>query len=269
MFIEEKLLLIDADSIYFKAAYRVFDKDSQKLRPAWKVAIRKAIKAQMHMIMGDNESSTYQVAVKGKNNFRNAIAPTYKKNRKEQPDGMKEALNYGHGYMLGAYDAIESTGMEADDLCAIWAHEAREAGIEFVIVGIDKDLLQIPGDHYNFDKRTKRTISKDEGHLLLMQQCLTGDSTDNIPGIRGIGPKKAEKLLTGIPKSYRWAKVKQTWKEHGAGNPSLSRALLTMLTQFEEEDVIRNLFERKALLREPDVHEESPSKDESISGLPE
>ena len=75
-----------------------------------------------------------------------------------------------------------------------------------------------------------------------MIQCLTGDNIDNIPGIKGIGPKKAEKILAGVPKYRRWNRVKAAWRQHKAGNPSLSRALLEMLTSFDEEKVRRDIF---------------------------
>ena len=68
--------------------------------------------------------------------------------------------------------------------------------------------MQIPGDHYNFVKKTHQFIDDDEAHLKLMLQCLTGDGTDNIPGIKGVGAKTAEKILKGIPMERRWNRVR-------------------------------------------------------------
>jgi len=64
-------------------------------------------------------------------------------------------------------------------------------------VSIDKDLKQVPGWYFNPDKPENGMEWIDEwtGHFNFYKQLLTGDKVDNIPGIRGIGPKKAEKLL--------------------------------------------------------------------------
>ena len=133
--------------------------------------------------------------------------------------------------------------------------------IDYFVVGIDKDLLQIPGNHYNFVKRELRFVDDDEAHLLLMRQCLTGDSADNIPGIRGIGPKKADKLLSGVPKERRWNRVRAAWRAHKAGNPELSLRLLQMLTSFEELEVARNQFKRQTPISKPDVLEREEGQD--------
>ena len=142
--------------------------------------------------------------------------------------------------------------MEADDLVAIWASEARANEDAYVVVGIDKDLKQIPGNHYNFVKKEHVFIDDDQAHLLLMTQCLTGDNSDNIPGIKGIGPKKAEKILAGIPLERRWSRVKAAWRAHNAGDPSMSLRLLTMLKSMEELDEISS----ETTVSEPNVRGE-------------
>ena len=242
MFIDEPILLVDADSIFFRAAYVVFDRKKEKLKVNWKKDVRKIIDQTMRSIQAEFSSNIFKVGIKGRNNFRKDIYSKYKTNRPDLHEDMKTALTYGHEHMKDKYDAVESEGMEADDLVSIWAHEAREMDLPYVVVGIDKDLLQIPGDHYNFVKCERQTISEDVGNYKLMIQCLTGDNTDNIPGIKGIGPKKAEKILAGVPKYRRWNRVKAAWRQHRAGNPYLSRALLEMLTSFDEEKVRRDKF---------------------------
>jgi DNA polymerase-1 len=61
---------------------------------------------------------------------------------------------------------------------------------------VDKDLLQIPGKMYNPVKKTFHWTTPEQGWHLFLTQWLTGDSTDGYPGLKGIGPKKAEKLIT-------------------------------------------------------------------------
>ena len=231
------LALVDADSIYFRAAFVTKKKNE----------IRKNIDHVMNEIEREVmkthfEDIDWMVAVKGRGNFRKDLYPDYKKNRKPQPDDMKEALNYGHQYMVDKYKAVMADGMEADDLVSIWAYEAREMAQPYTIVGLDKDLLQIPGMHYNFSKRTHCEVGDEEGYQSLMLQCLTGDGTDNIPGIKGVGPKKASKILAGIPSNRLWPRVRAAWRSHNAGNPELSWRLLAMLKSWEEfEDVKREV----------------------------
>ena len=237
------LTLIDADSIYFRQACVTKNKKD----------IRRGIDHVMNEIKRECLSDQLMVAVKGHGNFRKDLYPKYKANRKPQPDDMKEALTYGHDYMCKKWDAVMADGMEADDLVSIWAYEAREAEAAYVIAGIDKDLLQIPGDHYNFAKRTHQFIDDDAGDLNLALQCLTGDGTDNIPGIRGVGPKTAAAILRGIPMPRRWNRVRAAWRQHGAGNPELSRSLLKMLTSWEEYEGIKDRIASQTSVSQQDV----------------
>ena len=237
------IALIDADSIYFRVAYKT--KKKNEIR---KNIDSMMIEIQAACIMPDE----MKVAVKGRGNFRKDIYPEYKANRKDLEPEMKEALTYGHQHMVKNWNAVEADGMEADDLVAIWASEARENEDAYVVVGIDKDLKQIPGNHYNFVKKEHCFIDDDEAHLLLMTQCLTGDNSDNIPGIKGIGPKKAEKILSGIARDRRWGRVKAAWRANGSGDPSVSLQLLTMLKSMEEFNEISS----KTSVSEPNVGSE-------------
>tara|TARA_R110000823_G_scaffold80830_1_gene183901 strand:+ start:2401 stop:3222 length:822 start_codon:yes stop_codon:yes gene_type:complete len=253
---EKPYLLIDADSIYFKAACITKNKKE----------INKIIDNLMLEIDSKFFSSETKVAVKGFKNFRYEVYDKYKSNRPDLDKKLKDALSHGYSHMINKYDAIPANGMEADDLVAIWAYEAREMEIPYVVVGIDKDLLQIPGHHYNFNKLTYRFIDDDEAHKLLMIQCLTGDRSDNIPGIKGIGPKKAEKILEGVKTDAMWRYVKKAWSDHNAGDPKISLRLLSMIKTWEEYESIKSSIqtetteceqdtgsEREEVLQEPSV----------------
>jgi len=98
--------------------------------------------------------------------------------------------------------------MEADDLLAIWNTE--KPGI---IVSIDKDLLQVPGLHFNTRNKEYTNVTEDEGSLLLHTQVLMGDSVDNITGLKGIGKVKAAKVMEGVPVSQHLSAVKSFWQK--------------------------------------------------------
>jgi 5'-3' exonuclease len=113
--------------------------------------------------------------------------------------------------------AIESTGREADDLLRIWAGECRAVGREFVICSIDKDLKMIPGMHYNMNRDEMEEISEQTAMQHYYCQLLSGDPTDNIPGLPGIGPKTAPKLVAHCVKETEFQEVivERYFQEYG------------------------------------------------------
>ena len=220
----EPLIFVDADSLYFRICFKTKKKNE----------IRKYINAHLDEIHGDNMMGQMLIAVKGYGNWRKNYYPDYKANRPELDDDMKRALTYAHSYLVNKKKAIMADGMEADDLVSIWAHEAMKEDKPYVIAGIDKDLLQIPGNHYNYVKKEHQFIDTDQAHYNLMKQCLIGDSSDNIPGIKGIGPKKAEKIFGDAKPKRLWTLVRAAWKLHNAGDPKISYNLLKMLSSFDQ-----------------------------------
>jgi len=139
-------------------------------------------------------------------NFRNDIYPLYKANRDAPPPELVPQF----GLIREATEAfclpsIELGGYEADDLIATYARFAVERGEEVVIVSSDKDLMQLvrPGVRM-FDPMKSKPIGPDEvfekfgvsPDKVVEVQALAGDSTDNVPGVPGIGIKTAAQLIT-------------------------------------------------------------------------
>jgi 5'-3' exonuclease len=252
-------MLVDADSIFFKVAYGA--NSESDLRKNYDHFCRKmelTVKNKLSNLFDEDETFNTYYAVKGNGNFRKDLYKEYKSHRPSLDQDIKDKLNFLHRYSIDN-GAIAADGMEADDLVAIWAYEARENEDQYVICGIDKDLLQIPGNHYNYGKDTWQFIDDDEGHLRLMLQCLTGDNADNIPGLKGIGPKKAEKILQGIPEKRRWNRVKAAWRGHGGSLKQLdvSYQLLKMLTSWKEYDDIRtHLYGEATVSEQHDVSQQ-------------
>ena len=121
--------------------------------------------------------------------FREQESSSYKTNRTDmrRPEHLEECKQY----LLKHYDAECRPGeYEADDLMAINQDSST------IICSIDKDLLQVPGRHFNFLKGEHKEITEEEGLRNLYSQILTGDSTDGIKGIHGVGPVTAKKILS-------------------------------------------------------------------------
>ena len=133
--------------------------------------------------------------------FRNDIYPEYKANRAEPPEDLRPqfALVRDATRAFGV-PSIEMLGYEADDLIATYARLAREAGARVTIVSSDKDLMQLVNDHVDMlDTMKLKTIARDQviekfgvpPEKVVDVQALAGDSTDNVPGVPGIGVKSA------------------------------------------------------------------------------
>ena len=264
-------ILVDADSIFFKVAYgATSESDLRKKYDSFCRKLELTVKDKLCNPFDEDETATTYYAVKGTGNFRKDLYDKYKSNRPNLDQDIRDKLNFLHRYAI-TNGAIPADNMEADDLVCIWAYEAREAEDQYVICGIDKDLKQIPGNHYNYGKDTWDFIDDDTGHYNLMLQCLTGDNTDGIPGLKGIGPKKAEKILKDTPKERRWNRVKAAWRGHGGNLKQLevSYKLLRMLTSWEElNDIRTHLSGEAAIGKQHDVPQQS-DKAEAVHRLSE
>ena len=137
--------------------------------------------------------------------FRNRIYDAYKANRREMPDDLRPQLEHVR-QAATAFDIcqIELQDFEADDLIATYARHAVEAGAKVTILSSDKDLMQLVGDNVMMrDPMTDRPIGEAEVRekfgvgpdKVIEVQALCGDSTDNVPGVPGIGVKTAAELI--------------------------------------------------------------------------
>jgi len=216
---DTRYVFVDGDSILFRATYGDDVKDS---------TMRERYLDRLSYIRTHTFADELFVAVKGFGNFRQQIDPEYKSQRKELDEETKRRLNMIHAFAV-EHGAIQSDGWEADDQVRAWAWEATETGIEWVIAGIDKDLLQIPGTHFNYGGTEKKPLEEDEkwkfitpeeGDFRFACQLLTGDTIDNIKGITRVGPVKAGKalsdksrkeMMTTIMEMYQ-AEFKNDWQ---------------------------------------------------------
>lgn len=177
--------LVDGDMMCYRIAFACKDETEG-------VAIKTMATFLEDVLMSQLDLNNWEVFLTGKGNFRNEIAVTvpYKGNRKdvEKPAHLDMLRNY----LVTAWSAVISEGEEADDLISI---RATQLGDEAIIVSLDKDFDQVQGWHYNFVKQKKYYVSAEEGQRFFYKQILMGDKADNIVGIKGVGPVKAEKML--------------------------------------------------------------------------
>ena len=186
--------------------------------------------------------------------FRNDIYPEYKANRSAPPEDLVPQF----GLIRQATRAfnlpcIEMEGFEADDLIATYARLAEAAGASTTIVSSDKDLMQLVTDHVTmYDTMKDRQIGASEvvekwgvgPDKMIDMQSLTGDSTDNIPGVPGIGPKTAAQLLDTFGDLdtllERAGEIKQNKRRENliefADQARLSRQLVTLRTDVPVTD---------------------------------
>jgi DNA polymerase I len=137
--------------------------------------------------------------------FRNKIYPDYKAHRPPAPDDLIPQFSMIRD-AVRAFDlpCLEQGGFEADDLIATYAREASSRGATATIVSSDKDLMQLVDDRVTmYDTMKDRRIGVPEviekfgvpPDKVVEVQALAGDSTDNVPGVPGIGIKTAAQLI--------------------------------------------------------------------------
>ena len=138
-------------------------------------------------------------------NFRNEIYSDYKGNRSDAPDDLIPQFDYIRKSVLAFnLPSIEMLNYEADDLIATYVEQILDEGAKVTIVSSDKDLMQLFKKKVRiYDPMKNKFISNDDvinkfgvgPDKVIDVQSLAGDSTDNIPGVPGIGVKTAAELI--------------------------------------------------------------------------
>ena len=135
----------------------------------------------------------HYLVVSGRDNFRKVLYPDYKAGRREKPPlyvPLMDKLEESNASRWCKHDQLE-----ADDLLGIMLTNGRVKNP--ILCSIDKDLLGVPGWHYNWNKDDwPRGVTQAEADFHWLVQLLMGDSTDNIEGMKGIGIAKAQKLAS-------------------------------------------------------------------------
>lgn len=176
--------LIDSDILVYRVGFASEDVTEESI-VKWR--LNDMISRMLDAVEADD--FTCYLTSTDKSNFRFAIYPEYKAQRKAPKPKHYDFLRQ---VLVEEYDAEVVYGIEADD--ALGQAQTKDT----IIASIDKDLDMVPGWHYNFVKERKYLISDLEAYRSFYWQVLVGDkASDNIEGCPGIGKVKATKYLEG------------------------------------------------------------------------
>lgn len=204
----EHLFLIDGSGFLFRAYFAGMGQRRPQMTRSDGTPVNAVYvyTRMMLKLVGDTDADYVAVIFdKARKTFRNDIYPEYKAHRPDPPEDLipqfqlvrdaTEAMNV---------PAVQMENYEADDLIATYATQAAERGMDVTIVSSDKDLMQLVNDRVSlWDGMKEKTIGRDEviekfgvgPERVVDVQSLAGDSTDNVPGVQGIGIKTAAELI--------------------------------------------------------------------------
>ncbi len=207
----EKLLLLDGHSLAYRAFYAL---PADLATPDG--TITNAVfgfTSMLTKVLADEKPELIGVAFDAPvKSFRHEMDPDYKAGRKATPDVFKSQLPLIREVLeVLEIPTIEIPGVEADDVIATLATQAADAGMDVIVVTGDRDAFQLVRDPHLKVLYNKRGVSDyalyDEAGIVertggvtpaqyVQYAALRGDSSDNLPGVPGIGEKTAAKLVT-------------------------------------------------------------------------
>lgn len=195
----DKIALIDADKLKHLIAYDIYS-DLKNNIPRSDHRRTMFIEERLNEIFSNFSALAYIFCFSGKSNntFRAHIAveKEYKGSRKDDPtyyEGKIEDMAELVRVVMKTHPTLLFNNLEADDILCFLQCEHT------FIYSNDKDLKQIPGLHFDFGKKELYHIDEEEAFTNLCYQMLIGDSTDCIPGLPGVGPKKAKDIINSVP----------------------------------------------------------------------
>ncbi|HKY15345.1 MAG TPA: DNA polymerase I [Microthrixaceae bacterium] len=269
-----KLMLIDGNSL----AYRAFHALPTDLATA-SGQVTNAVFGFTSMLLNlvrDHQPDLIGVAFdRPEPTFRHEQVETYKANRSAAPDILRQQM----GLVRQVVDTlmlptIELVGFEADDVIATLATQARDQGIDSIIVTGDRDSYQLVEDPHISVLYNKRGVSDyalyDEAGIVdrtgvrpdqyVMYAALRGDPSDNLPGVPGVGEKTAAKLVTtygdldGIfaHTADQTPKLRSNLEENEAQarlNADVMRLVRDVVLEVAPQDLVQGEFDRDELLK--------------------
>lgn len=182
--------IIDGDSIRYILAWHFKDQTEIAIP-----AIQTAIDEFLHNIFTRTHADEYVGVLSASRTFRHETYKfkPYKGTRPAKPEFLVQWDPAIVPHLIDKWGFYQSINLEADDIVAALSLIMDQ---ETIICSPDKDLKQMPGLHYNYQKEaTPELISPEQACCNLWTQVLTGDTSDNIAGVPGLGPAKVKQLF--------------------------------------------------------------------------
>ena len=201
---DDVLVLVDLSAFVFRAYHALAPLTSPSGEPTH--AVYGAV-TMLERLINQSQPKMLGFALdSGRQTFRQQLYPEYKANRPEPPEDLiAQLVRMTEIVSATSHLVWQCPGFEADDIIATVVRQAREQGLRVLIVGADKDLTQLIGpDVILWDPPRDKVLGDSEvlekfGVSVPQVRdwlALTGDSSDNIPGVPSVGPKTASELLT-------------------------------------------------------------------------
>lgn len=191
--------LIDADSIVYIIGYNNREHIDD---PSADVTVKAACSDMVRTMLTIVRADEYVGVFSPSKTFRNEVykfAPYKGTRTKELIDWKERFAPVIKQHLTDEWGFVTVPGLEADDVVCALAEYYDQRNEEWIILSPDKDLKQIPGLHYDYKKEgaVPCRVNHEEASKAFWISMLTGDTSDNVCGIPGIGPVKAEGLLKG------------------------------------------------------------------------
>lgn len=252
----KSLYLVDVSSIFFRAFYAIPPLTNREGFPT--NALYGFLTMSTKLLRENKPDYLAYCFDREDGSFRKELDPRYKANRSEVPDALGPQIPYVRtlSELLGVA-CFDIKGFEADDIIGALAIRGKQEGLQVTIVSGDKDFSQLVCDEitlYDTMKEIRYTPQEvlKKWHVLperfVDYLALVGDSSDNVAGVRGIGPKSAEKLLqdfSSLEEIYsnldKVAGAVRKKLEEGREEAFLSRKLVSIQTQMPLEVNLESL----------------------------
>lgn len=245
------ILLIDGDVLLYRFGHRgqeSADWDGDGEKHTWTINEDMTIHEMHDFIKWLKEKTgctKVWICLSGSSSdiFRYKILSTYKHNRKDKEK--PELFKVLREELIEQYTIAQKPNLEADDGLGIISTSMPG---KCIVCTIDKDLQQIPGMFFNFDKDEEpREISKEDADLFFYKQILTGDPTDGFSGAPGIGTKTADKIINGVygelahpSEADIWKAIVETYERKGQTEEyALTMARMARILRVEDWDIER------------------------------
>ena len=206
---KENLYIIDGSAIAYRSYFGMIRAGLTRSDGFPTGACYAFINSLLNLMENRDPDHVVMVFDASEKTFRHDIYPEYKATREAMPDDLVQQLPYIHDLTKALnIKVIIEPGFEADDVLGTLANKARAEGLEVYMVTGDKDLMQMLNDNIYMYKPGR---GKKEDEIITQKElqekwnvrpeqvadflALKGDSSDNIPGVKGIGEKRAARLL--------------------------------------------------------------------------